>query len=195
MGTVATIRSVADLPAIVMPTDLSRVPDPVGAVANLPPGAAVILRNAGHPDRLRMGRNLREATRARGILLLVAGDPELAATLHADGLHVPERMLGAAPTRIWRRDNMERLMTAACHSLRALRLAERAGADMALLSPVFPTASHPGGRVLGPFRASAIARASGMPVLAMGGIDAVTRRRLPPAFFGIAAISLFAFGT
>jgi thiamine-phosphate pyrophosphorylase len=83
-------------------------------------------------------------------------------------------------------------MTAACHSLHALRQAERAGADLALLSPVFPTASHPGGHVLGPFRASAIARASGMPVLAMGGIDAATTCRLPPTFFGVAAIGMLA---
>lgn len=175
-----------------MPTDLERVPDPVGAVANLPPGAAVILRDADHPERERLGGDLRRATRSRGLLLLVSGDPELVAALGADGLHVPERMLGAEPTRSWRRANPWKLMTAACHSLRALRQAERAGADLALLSPVFPTASHPGGHVLGPFRASAIARASGMPVLAMGGIDAATSCRLPPTFFGVAAIGMLA---
>lgn len=192
MGTVATIRSVADLPAIVMPTDLSRVPDPVHASRNLPAGAAVILRDAGHPDRLAFGIALRRSTLAWGQVLLVSGDPALAEALNADGLHVPERMLGAAAVRHWRRANPGRLMSAACHSLTALRRAERAGADLVLLSPVFPTASHPGGRVLGLYRAAALATATDLAVLAMGGIERGNARRLPSQFSGFAAIGMFA---
>ncbi|MDF1734429.1 MAG: thiamine phosphate synthase [Minwuia sp.] len=194
MRTVATIRSVADLPAIAMPTDLSRVPDPVGASRKLPAGAAVILRDTGHPDRLAVGIALRISTRAQGQLLLVAGDPELADALNADGLHVPERMIGSKTVRQWRRADPGRLMSAACHSLAALRRAERAGANMVLLSPVFPTASHPGGRVLGLYRAAALAAATALPVLAMGGMERSNANRLPPAFSGFAAIGMFANG-
>lgn len=194
MGTVATIRSVADLPAIAMPTDLSRVPDPVGASRGLPAGAAVILRDAGHPDRLACGIALRRSTLARGQVLLVAGDPVLAKALNADGLHVPERMIGAQAVRHWRRVNPGRLMSAACHSLAALRRAELAGADFALLSPVFPTASHPDGPVLGLYRAAALAAATDLAVLAMGGIERGNANRLPEAFAGFAAIGMFADG-
>lgn len=194
MGTVATIRSVADLPAIAMPTDLSRVPDPVRASGRLPAGAAVILRDAGHPDRLAVGIALRRSTLVRGQMLLVAGDPALAEALDADGLHVPERMIGAQAVRHWRRANPGRLMSAACHSLAALRRAERAGADFALLSPVFPTASHPGGRVLGLYRAAALAVATDLVVLAMGGIERGNAHRLLPVFGGFAAIGMFADG-
>lgn len=192
MGTVATIRSVADLPAIAMPTDLSRVPDPVAASRNLPAGAAVILRDAGHPDRLAFGVALRSSTLARGQRLLVAGDTALAGALNADGLHVPELMIGAEAVRQWRRANPGRLMSTACHSLGALRRAERAGADLVLLSPVFPTASHPGGPVLGLYRAAALAAATDLAVLAMGGVEPGNARRLPAQFSGFAAIGMFA---
>ncbi len=199
MGKLTSTRSVADmpdrhLPAVIMPTDLSRSPDPVAALVNLPRGSAVILRDAGHPARLGIGQALRDATRARGQVLLVSGDIDLAARLDADGLHLPEGMVGSRAGRAWRRRHPTALVTAACHSLPALRRAERAGADMALLSPLFPTASHPGGRVLGPYRAAAMARAPYLPVLAMGGIDRRTCNRLPPVFTGFAAIGLFSDG-
>ncbi|MDF1719451.1 MAG: thiamine phosphate synthase [Minwuia sp.] len=196
MGKVTSIRSVADmpgrdLPAVIMPTDLSRAPDPVAALSHLPRGSAVILRDAGHPDRAAIGLALRQATHGHQQLLLVSGDMELAARIGADGLHLPESTVGSAPFRTWRRQHPAALVTAACHSLPAVRRAELAGADMALLSPVFPTASHPGGAALGPYRATAIAQATHLPVLAMGGIDRRTCNRLPPVFSGFAAIGLF----
>lgn len=196
MGKLTSTRSVADmrerdLPAVIMPTDLNRVPDPVAALSNLPRGAAVILRDAGHPGRAAMGRLLREATHAQQQVLLVSGDMELATMIGADGLHMPEAMVGTMACRNWRRRHPAALMTAACHSLPAMRRAELAGVDMALLSPVFLTASHPGGAVLGPYRSAAIAQATRLPVLAMGGIDRRTCNRLPPVFTGFAAISLF----
>ena len=154
----------------------------------------MILRDAGHPDRKILGAALRRATRARGQRLLVSGDPTLVRRLDADGLHVPEGRIGNPAISQWRRTNPGLLMSVACHSLSALRRAERAGADIALLSPVFPTASHPGGRTLGLYHASALARACRLPVLAMGGIDRGNANRLPPAFSGFAAIGLFSDG-
>lgn len=175
-----------------MPTDLGRVPDVLAAARRLPPGGAVILRDAGHPGRERLARQLRAATRLRGQLLLIAGDPVLAEAVGADGLHLPEAMLGDGRIQRWRRRRPGALVTAAAHSLDALRRAERAGVDAALISPVFPTASHPEARTLGPFRAAALARASRLSLYAMGGIDRTSARRLPPVFAGIAAIGLFA---
>jgi thiamine-phosphate pyrophosphorylase len=51
-----------------------------------------------------------------------------------------------------------------------LGLAARLGADAALLSPVFPTATHPGGEVLGPVRFQLLARQSKLPIIALGGM-------------------------
>lgn len=60
------------------------------------------------------------------------------------------------------------------HSLREAIAARRAGADAMLVSPVFPTRTHPGARALGPLRASRIARAVNVPAIALGGM---TQRR------------------
>ena len=68
----------------------------------------------------------------------------------------------------WQR---EWLVTAAVHSPAALRAAAAAGADAALLSPIFATASHPDVRTLGLQRFAALAQASPLPVYALGGID------------------------
>ncbi len=40
-----------------------------------------------------------------------------------------------------------------------------------LLSPVFPTRSHPDARTLGPTRFRLLARRANMPVIALGGMD------------------------
>ena len=92
----------------------------------------------------------------------------------AHGVHLPERAIRRAGAVRWQRDW---LITAAAHSPAALRSAASAGADAALLSPVFATASHPDVRALGPRRFAALAHASPLPVYALGGIDS-TRARL-----------------
>jgi thiamine-phosphate pyrophosphorylase len=56
--------------------------------------------------------------------------------------------------------------------------AARAGADAVLLSPVFPTESHPGARALGSLLFARWARRSPLPVYALGGISAVTIGRI-----------------
>lgn len=166
-----------------MPTDLGRVPDPAAAAARLPEGAAVILRDRDHPERRAWAERLRRATAERGQMLLIANDPALARDVDADGLHLAEREVGRV--RPWR------FTTAAAHSLAAIRRAEGNGADAVLLSPVFPTASHPGGAVLGLHRARAIASAARLPVYAMGGIDWRNAALLGPVFAGFAAIAAF----
>jgi thiamine-phosphate pyrophosphorylase len=64
------------------------------------------------------------------------------------------------------------------HGPREIALANRLGADAMLLSPVFPTRSHPGGAVLGPVRFRLLARLAARPVIALGGLDRRTARRL-----------------
>ena len=71
---------------------------------------------------------------------------------------------------------MLRLATA--HSLREIGDANRLGADAVLLSPVFPTRSHPGARTLGPLRFRLLAAHAAMPVIALGGMDQALAGRL-----------------
>ena len=162
------------LPPLILMTDAARLPDPLAAAARLPAGTAVILRDHDAPDRLALAAALSALCRARRLRLLVAADAALAARVGADGVHLPERLVARTPRR-WPR---HWLVTAAAHSPAALWRARRAGADAALLSPVFATASHPGAGTVGVLRFAAWANASPLPVYALGGIDAATARRL-----------------
>lgn len=63
------------------------------------------------------------------------------------------------------------------------------GMDACVLGPVFATRSASGNAPLGLFRASQLARAARMPVIALGGVDADKARRLAGrGFAGIAAV-------
>ena len=56
--------------------------------------------------------------------------------------------------------------------------ANRAGVDAILLSPVFATRSHPGSAGLGPLRWRLMAARAQVPVIALGGMNKRTARRL-----------------
>lgn len=131
----------APLPALIFITDQARVSDPLAVIARLDADCAVILRDYDAPDRLGLGQKLARACRDRSVTFLVAGDGALAETLGADGLHMPEGRMD--DIGLWRERHPNWLITAAAHSAKALTLAHKAGADAALLSPVFPTKSHP----------------------------------------------------
>jgi len=166
------------LPPLILMTDAARLADPLPVVAALPAGSAVIIRHYGDPDREDLARRVMAVARPRGVRVLIAGDAVLAVKVGADGLHLPEAMaaLGPGPWRGWRRPRW--LLTAAAHSPAALRRAARAGADAALLAPVFPTASHPQATPLGSLRFAAWCRQSPLPVYALGGVSAATAGRL-----------------
>lgn len=164
------------LPSLFLMTDESRAGDLEAALHGLPRGAGVIFRHYGVPDRAALALRLRRLARARGLVFLVAGDARLAARVRADGFHAPEALAQLIPAA--RRAMPGGLITAAAHGEQGLISANHYGADAALLSPVFPTQSHPGAPALGPVRFAALASRSALPVIAMGGIDAMTARRL-----------------
>jgi thiamine-phosphate pyrophosphorylase len=161
-------------------TDTARMADPAAVAARLPRGAALVFRHYEHPDRPALGHRLAAVCRRRGVTLLVAGDWRLAARLKADGLHLPEGMARhdvLSPALLWRR-RTGGLLTMATHGPQALTIARRLQVDAALLSPVFPTASHPGAPTLGPWRTSLWARAAQVRVLALGGMTQHRLKRL-----------------
>jgi len=168
------------LPPLILLTDDVRLPDPAAAVSRLRRGSAVILRHYNTPDRAALARTLARICRRRGLRLLIAGDWRLAAAVGADGVHLPEGLVRRGPGA-WNAGLPRRpgfLVTAAAHSPAALFRAVRAGADAALLSPVFPTASHPGAPTLGVLRFALWCRSAPLPVYALGGVDTRTAPRL-----------------
>lgn len=178
------------MPALILITDRTRLPDPTPVVRRLPRGSAVIVRDYGWPGRRALALGLAPVCRARGLRLLVAGDARLARAVGAGGLHLPERQVAAASHawRLWRSPGF--LVTAAAHGPRAVALAAWCGADAVLVSPVFATASHPGASPLGVLRFARLARASPIAVYALGGITVTTARRLAgTACAGFAGIS------
>ena len=169
---------------LILFTDDERLPDPLAAAKALPRGSLVIVRSRDPERRRQLVQNLRAVARAKGLVVLVAGDVVLGRA--CGGVHLPEARIGAAAGLRARRCG---LITAAAHSPAAWR---KAGCvDGLILSAVFPTASHPGRAALGPVRASLIARQSPKPVFALGGITAQNAARLS-GFDGIACIGALA---
>lgn len=160
-------------PSLFFFTDPQRTPDPLAVARRLPRGSGLVYRHFGAPNRAAMARALAKACRSRGLVFLVAADPELAQRVGADGVHWPERLLPAHRTPAH-----GRIVTAAAHGPMALARAAAYGADAAVLSPVLPTESASRRAPLGLFRASQMARAAALPVLALGGINAKTARLL-----------------
>ncbi len=114
-----------------------------------------------------LGRAACELCHGHQARVLLNGDPETAATIGADGVHLSSRALWAAKTRPVAAGH---LLAASCHSPEDLDEAERLDADFALLSPVLPTRSHPDADPLGWDRfASWVSRAN-LPVYALGGM-------------------------
>lgn len=170
-------------------TDPVRLPDPLAAVGSLPRGVTVILRHYESPDRPALARRLADACRRRRIALVVAGDARLAVAVGAAGLHLPEGLLRRAPRRWWLWRKPGWTVTAAAHGRAAIARAAGAGVDAVLLSPVFPTPSHPGARVLGPVRFRLLRQGSAVRVVALGGVAPGNARRLGGgAVAGIGAV-------
>ena len=168
-------------------SDPQRLPDPGPAAARLPAGAAVVARGLAPAILLR----LVALARQRRLRVFVAGDGRLALR-HAAGLQLPDRRgsTGLLPFLLARRRSPRlRLLIVAAHGRAGLARARRLDATAVILSPVFPTLSHPGAPTLGPLRWAALAaRAGGRPVIALGGVTRANAARLPPRAAGIAAI-------
>jgi thiamine-phosphate pyrophosphorylase len=175
------------LPPLILMTDEIRLPEPAAAARNLPHGSAVILRHRDKASRERLAAELKSIAVARDLLLLISEDAELAIRVGADGLHLPESKAGLALH--WKALRPHWLITAAAHSAAAIARAARAGADAALLAPVFATRSHPGRLDIGLIRARLIAGNAPIPVYALGGVNVANAQRLNGSrFSGIAAI-------
>jgi thiamine-phosphate pyrophosphorylase len=174
--------------ALVAVTDARRGGDPLALAASLPAGATVIFRHYEVPDRSVLAIRLATLCRQKRLRLLVAGDLDLAIRARA-GLHLPDGLAARAPARVrlWQRRGGT--LTAAAHDRPGLRRAARLGAKAALLSPLFPTRSHPGVKPLGMLAFRRLARAAKLPVIALGGIDRTSVLLLKDApVAGVAAV-------
>jgi thiamine-phosphate pyrophosphorylase len=119
-------------------------------------------------ERRTLFDRLARVARARGHLIALAGSRREAKEWGADLAYGSEGHLAPA------------------HNLRELARAHLASA--VLLSPVFPTRSHPGAKALGPLRFRLLAARAQAPVIALGGMNPKSARRLKwPSWAGIDA--------
>lgn len=137
------------------------------ALERLPRGGGVIFRHYRLPpaDRRALFAKVAKVAYRRGLVLLRAG---------------PERFRREAGVHGRR---VRGLSTWPVHSRREAVAAIRAGADALLVSPVFPTRSHPGAPALGRVRFGLLTRGLGVPIIALGGMNARRAAALRP--FGI----------
>jgi thiamine-phosphate pyrophosphorylase len=181
------------LPALWLFSDPVRLPDPRPVAACLPRGAGVVARGAG----AEVLAGLALLARRRGLWLVVAGDGRAALSARA-GLHLPERRPArhCMPLLLARRAGAPwAVLTLAAHGgARGAREARRLRPEVLFLSPLFPTASHPGAPALGVLRWLNEARRLAGAVAALGGIGAATAARVPRRAAGIAAIGGLASG-
>lgn len=179
------------LPTLVLVTDDDRLPDPLSAAQRLPRGSLVVVRTRHAARRAGLAATLAYIARRRGLFLLIADDPLLAARLGADGVHFPE--VRAHEIAYWRARRPDWFFTASAHSLCAVARANIFGADAVFLSPIFPTRSHPERAAMNPLRLRLIARESRVPIYALGGIDVRSIGRLRDArLAGVAAVGALA---
>jgi thiamine-phosphate pyrophosphorylase len=162
------MRSSQPLPRLWLMTDARLAGGLIGAARRLPEGAGIVFRHYWLEEGERRALFDRVRKAAPTALLLLAGPADQARAWGADGSHGPGRGFG--------------LRSAPVHGPAQIRAAERAGAALLFLSPVYATRSHPDARPLGLARFAWLARRTALPVIALGGMDPARGRRL--ASFG-----------
>lgn len=152
------------LPRVWMLTDERQGDRLWDAIRRLPRGAGVVVRHYSLPEREREA--LARRLIRQGLFVAYSGPEKCARRLGAQAVYGTDRHPGHLP-RLY-----------PVHDRAEIVAAERAGAALLLLSPVFPTRSHPGARTLGPVRFALLARTARTPVIALGGMTSGRARRL-----------------
>jgi len=173
------------LPKIWLFTDERNDPILERAIMRLPRGSGIIFRHYHLPERARWTRfeTVKKLARRRGHIVFLAGSAALARRWRSDGVHGRLQrplVLGGL------------LQSAPVHDAAEIQQANRSGADIFFLSPIFLTRSHPGQRPLNPVQASRLAGLCNGPVIYLGGMNQQRyRRRENSLTHGWAAIDAF----
>ncbi len=160
------------------------------ALAAIEGGAAAIQYRSKSDDaalRAAQARALAAACRGR-VLFIVNDDAALAAAAGADGVHLGEDDGSVADAR--RIVGEDAIIGVSCYGeLARARAAVGEGADTVAFGSVFASATKPGAR-RAPLSLFAEARSLGVPLVAIGGIDAGNAQRVIEA--GADAVAVIA---
>lgn len=153
-------------------------------------GATVLqLRNRDATVRTLEREACRLVTEAP-VPVVINGRVDLALAVAAAGAHLPEADLPVAAAR--RLLGAARLLGRSVHSTDSAVQAEAQGADYVVFGPVFASASHQGQPAAGLEALREVAHSVAIPVLAIGGVDAVRAAAcMDQGAAGFAAIGYF----
>ena len=155
----------------------------------LVPGVGLVVWRAPNLSAVTYGRwapDLAAVCRRRGAWLQWHWGRQAPPSGHAGGVH-----LSAGQLRRWDGvlPRVPGPVGASCHDAAELERAARLGLDYAFLSPVRPTASHPGAQPLGWRCFAELAGSAGLPVYALGGLGPADLARVRrQGAWGVAAI-------
>ncbi len=122
-------------------------------------------KHLSEDEQLRIGRAACRILHERGGRVIVHGSEALAREMGADGI----QLSGARVRQCDQRPDFE-WVGASCHDAAELSQAAKLGLDYVLLSPVKPTASHPGEPALGWETFASLLRDYPVPAFALGGM-------------------------
>lgn len=133
---------------------------------SLQPGSGFIYRHYHLPEAQRRARFVQLAAKARerGHVVILSR----AYGWGENGAYGPANAIASHPG----------LRLATAHDEAEIAAANAARADAVLLSPVFPTRSHPAGAALGAAQFHRLAALARMPVIALGGMTAARAKEL-----------------
>lgn len=168
------IRRTIPEPPLLLVTDRHQARRPLGAIAAAAVGAGcrwVSLREKDLPDDelVPMLRTLLPVMRKFGAVLMLHGEAKVAQLAGADGVHLPAGSDAGSARRLL---GPGKLIGVSIHTATEAAAIDPRHADYALAGPAFETPSKPGyGPEIGRKGLTEIARASRVPVLAIGGIN------------------------
>jgi thiamine-phosphate pyrophosphorylase len=162
-------------PPLLLVTDRRQARRPLPEVVGLALAAGcrwVSVREKDLPEdeQIALVRTLLPMTRRHGARLTLHGDPALAKICGADGVHLSA---GSDPLAVRVLLRPGKLIGVSIHTMTEAEAIDPSVVDYALAGPAFETPSKPGyGPEIGRKGLGEIARASGVPVLAIGGLNA-----------------------
>ncbi len=148
------------------------------------------VRDYPHSQVSILAEKARKLCRDAGALFIVNGNAALAHQIGADGIHLTSAQLldDSMELKEW----AGKWLGASCHNEQELHRAESLRVCYVSLSPVLPTASHPGSPALGWERFRELTEQVAVPVFALGGMNTGLLRQVRQhGGQGIAAIREF----
>tara|TARA_Y100000590_G_scaffold169214_1_gene193842 strand:+ start:902 stop:1534 length:633 start_codon:yes stop_codon:yes gene_type:complete len=141
----------------------------------LPKNSAFLFRSYEIKKRKKIAKELLKFCKMKKVKLLIGSDIKLAVDINADGIHFPEYMIKKNKIN-WSdiknaKSTKKLIITTAVHNEKSLKKTENLDIDAALLSPVFPSKSHPNSKSLGIKKFSKIVKNTKLPIYALGGIN------------------------